>query len=90
MGGGWQCLHDQPRLPRNLSARNSRVRGAYGLESSDRDGWQVVALARVRQSAALRKHQATIDYDWPDADHYRWVATASEGEIVKLGRGGGG
>ena len=41
-----------------------------------------MALARVRPSCALRKHQATIDYDWPDADHCRWVATASEGEIV--------
>ena len=50
-------LHDQPGYRRNLSARNDQVRGAYGLESGDRDGWQVVALARVRQSAALRKRR---------------------------------
>ena len=84
---GWPDgnVYDQPGYRENLSARNV----GCAVPEARRSGWVAgCGAGAVRQSAALRKHQATIDYDWPDTDHYRWVATASDG-IVKLGRGGG-
>lgn len=65
-----------------ISARAPQVRNADGLEDGDREGWTAIAETRVDSSAALRKHRAIIFYDWTEADHYRWVATAPEREIV--------
>lgn len=71
------------RTREKLSARDTRVRGAFGLEDGDDEAWHAIADARVRQSAVLRRHVATIDVDWSETDHYRWVATAPEREIVR-------
>lgn len=69
-----------------LGARDRRVRGIYGLEDGDREGWQVIAEQRIANSAALSRHTAIIFYDWPETDHYQWVATALEREIVDWAR----
>lgn len=66
-----------------LHARDKRVRSAYGLPDGDGEAWRAIADARMRQSAALARHSATIDADWRETDHYRWVATAPEREIVQ-------
>ena len=66
-----------------LHARDKRVRSAYGLPDGDGEAWRAIADARMRQSAALARHSATIDADWSETDHYRWVATAPEREIVR-------
>ena len=65
-----------------LSARNPIVRKASGLPDGDREGWMVLAENRASASPALAQHRAILFYDWPEADHYKWVATASEREII--------
>lgn len=65
-----------------LTARDSRVRGVQGLEDGDSEAWRVMAEKRVDNSAALRKHYTILFYDWSEAGHNRWVATALEREIV--------
>ena len=41
------------------------------------------AAARVDASPALAAHRAFIMADWPEGDdHWRWVATATEREIL--------
>lgn len=66
----------------NLSARHPAVRKAYGLESGDSEGWRVIGEERVNGSATLRKHAWVINQDWSESDHWKWVATAPEKEIV--------
>ena len=66
-----------------LRARDTRVRSAYGLPDGDGEAWRALADERVRQSAALARHSATINADWSETDHYRWVVTAPEREIVR-------
>ena len=42
-----------------------------------------LAAVRVDASAALRAHRDFILADWPEGDkHWRWVATATESEII--------
>jgi hypothetical protein len=43
------------------------------------------ASQRVESSARLRRHHyVLLDYPWPEGDdHYRWVTTASEDELVR-------
>lgn len=71
-----------PGYRESLSARHPAVRKAYGLESGDGEGWRVIGEARVNGSAALRKHAWVINQDWTEIDHWRWVATAPEKNIV--------
>ena len=66
-----------------LRARDTRVRSAYGLPDGDGEAWRALADERVRESAALARHSATINADWSETDHYRWVVTAPEREIVR-------
>ena len=66
-----------------LRARDKRVRDAFGLPDGDGEAWRALADERVRQSAALARHSATINADWSETDHYRWVVTAPEREIVR-------
>ena len=41
------------------------------------------ARERVAKSPQLRKHEATIFYDWPNwEEHMAWIATAGVREIV--------
>lgn len=69
-----------------LTARDSRVRGVQGLQDGDSEGWRVMAEQRVDDSAALGKHRAILFYDWTEADHNKWVATAPEREIIEWAR----
>lgn len=65
-----------------ISARHPAVRKAHGLQDGDGEAWRAIAEQRVNDSAMLRKHRAIICYDWTEADHWKWVATAPEREIV--------
>lgn len=41
------------------------------------------AQARINETPALQPHTAVIMADWPEgAEHWEWVATAPEAEIV--------
>jgi hypothetical protein len=76
------ALVDGPGARDAISARNPLVRKATGLIDGDADGWQALAADRVDTSAALARYRETINADWAEADHYKWVATAPEREIV--------
>lgn len=66
-----------------LPARDARVRNAYGLEDGDNEAWNLLARERASNSKALSGYVGTIiDYDWGDPKHGKWVATASEKEII--------
>jgi len=64
-----------------VSARHAMVRGNDWKEDGDGEGWEVLARQRVDRSTALGKIRGTIFY-FEGKDHYAWVATASEREIV--------
>ena len=39
------------------------------------------ARLRVSKSPALRKHESTIFYDWPEGDaHLKWIASFGDGQ----------
>jgi hypothetical protein len=68
-----------------LTARDPLVRRTPWRMRIDGDpqAWRVLAEQRVARSPNLARHRAIIyDYDWPESDHHRWVATAPEREIV--------
>lgn len=69
-----------------LKARDLRIRKAHGLEDGNGEGWRALAEARVERSPALSRHADTIWYDWCEADHAKWVATAPEREILDWAR----
>ena len=57
----------------------SELRGAY---DGDAEAWRVVGLERVHMSPLLTRYRDEIEDDWPELDHWRWVARAAEAEIV--------
>ena len=78
-GGSFQ---DGPGYRETISARDPAVRKADGLADGDGEAWQTIGTQRISDSAALRKHRGIISYDWAERDHWHWVATAPEREIV--------
>ncbi len=56
----------------------------YGAEYPDSSALYDAAASRVRDSEALAPHADFILTDWPREgdDHWRWVITAPEAEIV--------
>jgi hypothetical protein len=51
----------------------------------DSEGWQVIARQRVENNPKLQPYRdVLVDYDWCNGlDHPRWVATASEREMLE-------
>lgn len=73
----------QPDHRAVIGARHPKVRKAVWLENGDSEAWRAIAEQRVLGTAALTPyHYELIQYDWGDLGHAKWIATASEGEIV--------
>jgi hypothetical protein len=72
------------------SARHPLVRNAIAVNryDGDEEAWLVLAEQRVGASPALdRFRNILIGYGWREKDHARWVATASEREILAWAKG---
>jgi hypothetical protein len=67
-----------------IGHRAPQVMRADWTDEGDSEGWQVIARQRVENSPKLQPYRdVLIDYDWCNGlDHPRWVATASEREIL--------
>lgn len=71
-----------------VTARHPQVRGDIrGRYDGDAEAWQLIAATRVNGSAALAVYRhILVDYDWPETDRMRWVATAPERDVLSWAR----
>jgi len=61
----------------------------YSVEFPDTSALYDVAAGRVVNSAALAPHSDFILTDWPEGDeHWQWVITAPEAEIIDWAEAG--
>lgn len=66
-----------------LSARHPLVRKASWIEDGDGYGWRALGRQRVERVPALAEYRHELcEIDWPDRDHWKFVATDPEREII--------
>lgn len=83
-----QVAPSRRRERRAVSARHPLVRRTprWGRIDGDSAAWRVLALARVERSPNLERYRSVIMYDWPETEHWRWITTAPEREVIEWAR----